>query len=210
MASRMVFEMPSASDGSTKQSSPRMTSGTSSRSPGSQARWPTPAASSTAWRFGAQRAVADHHQAQPIDKLRLELQGTHEGLRQQRLCFHRLHAAHSADDEQRWVGEWAVWPDDLQDISSSESLKLDAVVDLCDTITLDPDTLHQIGLKILRERHVAMHERCIQAPDALVMSVAAVDVGQVATVFAVNTHRHTGRPCRRLHFQGRKVSGMDD
>ena len=43
MASRMVFEIPSASDGSTKQSRPRNTSGTSSRSPGSQAKSAIPA-----------------------------------------------------------------------------------------------------------------------------------------------------------------------
>ena len=47
IASKIVFEMPSASDGRTNISSPRRIAGTSRRSPGSHASFKRPAASRT-------------------------------------------------------------------------------------------------------------------------------------------------------------------
>ena len=91
--------MPSASEGSTKQSSPRSTSATSLRSPGSQARSRDAGrARAIAATSRAQRAVADHDQAQPRAQRGLRSQRAHERARQQcSWILDRLHAPHRAD-----------------------------------------------------------------------------------------------------------------
>ena len=71
IASRMVFEMPSARDGSTKTSSPRMTSGTSARAPGIQVSGATPASRQDLLDLRPQRTLTDDQQAHPLTRRRV-------------------------------------------------------------------------------------------------------------------------------------------
>ena len=100
IASRIVFEMPSASDGSTKQSSPRRISGTSARSPGSHASSRMPGCSSTrstSARSGPSPTITRRSAvAVPDGADRAD-----EGAGQGHLILDRLHPAHGADEPLR-------------------------------------------------------------------------------------------------------------
>jgi hypothetical protein len=107
IASRMVFDTPSASEGSTKQSSPRRISGTSSRSPGSHANSATPACSSSA-------CACARSGPSPIitSRRRLPNWGNVFSTRMKasasaRLILDHLHAPDGTDQATHRIGKWA-------------------------------------------------------------------------------------------------------
>lgn len=92
----------------------------------------------------------------------------------------------------------------------AEALGVDAVVDLFDALRRKAHAVDQVALQVLRQCHVALHEGRIEPAQALVTRAAAVQVGHVAPVFAVDACGHPRRPGYRLHLQRGEVAGVHD
>ena len=211
IASRIVFEMPSARDGSTKQSRPRRIAGTSVRSPGSQARWATRACVEDAFDLRAQRAVADDREPHAGRRARRDGQRAHERPRQGDLVLHALEAADRAHDPQVGVVAGTAGDRGAHAVARRpEARGVDAVADAHDALARHPDRIDEVRLETLRQGDVAVDEGAIHATQQSVLPARADEIGDVPAVLAVDTDRHAGEAGGNRRLQRGQISRVND
>ena len=93
-------------------------------------------------------------------------------------------------------------------LEGSKSLRVDAVVDLLDTIAGHPDSLMQVAPQLTGQRHVVVHERPVRAAHQPVLEAAPIGVAGVPAVFAVDAHGDTRPRSRQRHLERAEVARM--
>jgi len=161
-------------------------------------------------RHDTQRAGPHHHQPNTLAQRRRQDQCANEGPGQQCLVLHRLHAADRTDEPVRRGGERGAADRHRSAGRRREAVGIDTVVDLLDALRRNAHPLREVGRQVLRKRHMAVHERRVQAAHALIVAAGAVEVFHVATVFAMDAYRHARRPGAGLHLQRREVARVHD
>ena len=210
IASRIVFEMPSASEGRTKQSRPRISSGTSARSPGSHARWrasPSSRIRSTSPRSLPSPATTSRSRSRAAGACR---SACHECTREIRLVLHRFEPAHGADEPQARIVEGRALDRRTVGLARSEARRVDAVVDLRHAPGVDADALDEVALEIAGHGDVLRDERAVQPAHELIALARTVQVADVAPVLAVDAHGDAREPRRHGRLERREVARVHD
>ena len=210
MASRIVFETPSASEGRTKQSRPCSRAGTSARSPGSHARSRTPASARMASTRGRNR---------PSPTRTSRIRRRHSGSR----CTARTNAwarlTWSLTVSIRPTVPTSQWSASLNGQPSIGALPacggrkrdgIDAVVDLYDPLRRETYLFAQVDLEVRGQRDIRRHEGAERAPHPLVPDTRAVQIVDIASMLPVNACRHGGRPRRQRRLQRGNVARVHD
>jgi hypothetical protein len=161
MASRMVLEMPSATDGSTKACRPRMTSGTSLRSPAARPDR-QPCIAQHGLHLGAQRALAHHHQAQArLAALGASCRARHKGLGQRvwslTVCMRPTVPTSQCRGDRMGNPQSGTGPCG----AGLEAVGVDAVVDLGDCPGPARAPWSQIAARSRDKRNVVVHKRLV-------------------------------------------------